>query len=109
MPVSILMVVDLPAPLGPMKPSSSPASIWNVSLRTASTELYSGLNSARTEPLMPAALRLVWNVFCKLATSMDDMDDILHRFVCQSSIDFNSSVSGIIISPYFSFNFSQDL
>ena len=70
MPVRILIVVDFPAPLGPMKPSSSPASIWNVSLRTASMELYSGLNNARTEPLIPAVLRLVWNVFCRFVTSM---------------------------------------
>src|SRR5512138_2325916 len=73
MPVRILIVVDFPAPFGPMKPSSSPASIWNVSLRTASTELYSGLKSERMEPRIPAALRLVWNVFWRLVTSMAGM------------------------------------
>ena len=32
-PVSILMVVDLLAPFGPMKPSDSPVSIWNIFYR----------------------------------------------------------------------------
>src|SRR5215216_7857338 len=70
MPVRILIVVDFPAPFGPINPSSSPASIWNVRRRTASTELYSGLNSARIEPLIPAALRFVWKVFWRFLTSM---------------------------------------
>ena len=36
MPVRILIVVDFPAPLGPMKPSNSPGSISKDNPRTAS-------------------------------------------------------------------------
>jgi len=58
MPVSILSVVDLPAPFGPMKPSNSHGSIWNEYLRTASTDEFSGRNREPTDPPSPAALRL---------------------------------------------------
>jgi hypothetical protein len=68
-----LMVVDFPAPFGPMKPSSSPESISNDSPRTASTVLYSGLNNARMLAPSPAALRLVLKVLERLATSIAGM------------------------------------
>jgi hypothetical protein len=56
-------------------PGDSPAtpSIWNVRPRTASIELYCGLNNDRTEPPIPSVLRLVWNVFCRLETSIEGM------------------------------------
>src|SRR5688572_15822395 len=102
MPVSILMVVDLPAPFGPIKPSNSPASIWNVSLRTASTELYSGLSSACTEPRIPAALRLVRNVFCRLVTSMAGISYF-------TSLHMPKIYSGHNNFAYFSSSFSPDI
>src|SRR5688500_9255603 len=34
-PVIIFMLVDLPAPLGPRKPSTSPAATWKLRLSTA--------------------------------------------------------------------------
>ena len=43
-PVSILIVVDLPAPLGPIKASISPFSIVKLTLLTAFFSLYFGLN-----------------------------------------------------------------
>src|SRR5512143_3700113 len=62
MPVRILIVVDLPAPLGPIKPSSSPFSISKEMPRRASTVCTSGRTSERRLPASPAALRLVVKV-----------------------------------------------
>jgi hypothetical protein len=74
------MVVDFPAPFGPMNPSSSPGSISKLSPRTASTVEYSGLNSARKLPPSPAAFRLDWKVLQRLETVMAGMA-ILYRML----------------------------
>ncbi|MCK7479318.1 MAG: hypothetical protein M0C28_19615 [Candidatus Moduliflexus flocculans] len=64
-----------------------------MSPRTASTELYCGLTSDRTEPPSPSALRLVRKVLCRLETSMEGMTyfsmpagfvPVIHIFMLES-------------------------
>ena len=54
-PERILMVVDLPAPFGPMKPSSSPASSQNETSTSASTIRCRRRISPFTAPRMPGS------------------------------------------------------
>src|SRR5215472_281186 len=58
MPVSILIVVDLPAPFGPTKPTASPRSISKLIASTATTGAYSGRQRARRLPTSPGCFRL---------------------------------------------------
>ncbi len=53
MPVSILIVVDLPAPLGPMYPISSPLSTLKLIPLTADVTVYSRVNRVRSAPSRP--------------------------------------------------------
>jgi len=73
MPVSILIVVDLPAPLGPMKASSSPGSRLKVTPLTAWACRNSGRATDLRLPRSPASLRLTENVLARLRTSMIGM------------------------------------
>ena len=52
--VSILIVVVLPAPLGPRKPTISPGSMAKLTPSTARTSLYSRRNSPRIAPSRPS-------------------------------------------------------
>jgi len=53
MPVSILIVVDLPAPLGPMYPTSSPASSDMLMPSTATRSTYVREKSVLSVPATP--------------------------------------------------------
>ena len=68
MPVSILMVVDLPAPLGPMKANISPFSSEKLTSETAVISSVSGFHKARRLPLSPGALRFSENRLAKPLT-----------------------------------------
>src|SRR5581483_498246 len=70
MPVNILMVVDLPAPFGPIKASTSPASSAKLVGLTACRWRYLGASSELRLPLKPAARSRVLNVFVNPSTSM---------------------------------------
>src|SRR4051812_38551723 len=56
MPVSILSVVDLPAPLGPMKATRSPAAIEKLRSRTTSTSRDRPADHRRAKPRAAVAL-----------------------------------------------------
>src|SRR3954471_20636402 len=58
-PVSILIIVDLPAPFGPRYPTASPASIENDTSSTATTSVNSRVRSVRIAPANPGK-RLCW-------------------------------------------------
>ena len=58
-PVIILMVVDFPAPLGPIKASRWPCSTCRSMPRTACTSRYSGLTSARKAARSPGCFTRV--------------------------------------------------
>ena len=62
-PVSILMVVDFPAPLGPRYPTSSPRSISNEILSTARISWYSDDKRVLIPPKKPGRLLTTRNVF----------------------------------------------
>ena len=49
------MVVDLPAPFGPMKPSSSPRSSENDTPASASTVRWRRCTSPRSAPITPGS------------------------------------------------------
>ncbi len=49
------MVVDLPAPFGPISPTSSPRSSWNETPLSASTVRQRRRNSPRTAPIAPGS------------------------------------------------------
>src|ERR1700680_3880901 len=70
MPVSILMVVDLPAPFGPMKASTSPFSSAKQMGLTASRSRYRGATNERRLLANPAARSRVLNVLVNPFTSM---------------------------------------
>ena len=59
MPVSILIVVDFPAPFGPSKASSSPASTRSVTPSTAVLATRSGATSALSPPRIPGLRTVV--------------------------------------------------
>jgi hypothetical protein len=65
MPVSILMVVDLPAPLGPMKASISPLGSEKVMSATAVIAFSSARHNACTLPRNPGAFCFTLNVFVR--------------------------------------------
>ncbi len=62
MPVSILMVVDFPAPFGPSRASSSPGATEKETSRTAVFDERSGATSARSAPRSPGLRTVVRNV-----------------------------------------------
>src|SRR5579883_558541 len=70
MPVNILMVVDLPAPFGPIKARTSPASSTKLVGLTAWRSRYLGASSELRLPLKPAARSRVLKVFVNPSTSM---------------------------------------
>ena len=63
MPVSILIVVDLPAPFGPRNATISPRCTVRSMLRTATFSSQLGFSSDRKLPAKPASLRLTVNTF----------------------------------------------
>ena len=65
MPVIILIVVDLPAPFGPMKASRSPARTVKSMPHTAFTSRYSGFVSARMDAFRPGCFTRERYVFVK--------------------------------------------
>ena len=69
-PVSILIVVDLPAPFGPMKPTNSPSSIRNDTPSTARTRSDSVSTRLRSAPKKPRWWRATRNVFSSFSTSI---------------------------------------
>src|SRR5579872_4629747 len=73
MPVNILIVVDFPAPFGPMKARTSPASKEKLIGLTASLVRYCGATNERKLPTNPASRWRILNVFAKPFTSMIDM------------------------------------
>ena len=81
---SILRVVDLPAPLGPIKATLSPFLMLKEILSTAVTFLYSGLNS----PLNEEAFFCILNFFVSWFTSI--MFDILSTFVVVKKYSFSA-------------------
>ena len=70
MPVNILMVVDLPAPLGPINATISPLSTENDTLLTALIVLYVGLKRDLIDPFKPLPLTLLLKVFDRFFTSI---------------------------------------
>ena len=70
MPTSILMVVDLPAPLGPMKATRSPSSTVKVTSFTACVSRRAGRKSARRLPRSPGCFSLVTKVLVSPCTWM---------------------------------------
>src|SRR6202453_5328425 len=70
MPVSILIVVDFPAPLGPSSASSSPGATENETSATAVVATISGATSERTTPRTPVRRRAVRNTLARFRASM---------------------------------------
>ncbi len=65
MPVNILMVVLLPAPLGPTRPIISPRSTRSVRSFTADTTRTSGSKTLRRPPISPGLRRATRNVLLR--------------------------------------------
>jgi hypothetical protein len=76
------MVVDFPAPLGPMKASISPRSTVNEIESTARTSFFCALNRARTDGMNPGGFCRTVKVLERFSTdntvSMAH-DDEMHR------------------------------
>jgi hypothetical protein len=72
-PVRIFIVVDFPAPFGPINPNNSPDSMEKERLRTASVSKYCGLNSDFMLALSPAGFLLVRKVLDNWFTSITGM------------------------------------
>src|SRR5439155_15382285 len=68
MPVSILIVVDLPAPFGPTQPTISPRPIANDTSRTARTSRYLRYTSEPIAPNRPERCSATRNVFSSRST-----------------------------------------
>src|SRR5256885_4563161 len=68
MPASTLMVVDLPAPLGPMYPTSSPRSMEKETPSRARTSRWRRRSTPRTAPQRPGARSAIWKVLTRLST-----------------------------------------
>jgi hypothetical protein len=71
MPVSILRVVDLPAPLGPTNATRSPFSIVNERPSTATASRVEAEKSWRTAAPSPAARARTLKTLERFSTSMD--------------------------------------
>lgn len=65
MPVSILIVVLLPAPFGPMNPTTSPGSMLNDTSWTAWTSSYCGETSDLMLFHTPSFFFFVWNTLLR--------------------------------------------
>ena len=70
MPVNIFIVVDFPAPLGPINAKISPSSTEKLISSTALIVLYSGLNIDFMLPFMPFSFSLILNFLFKFFTSI---------------------------------------
>src|SRR5262245_27377278 len=84
-PLNSLSVVVLPAPFGPIKPTTSPASIENERSRTASIDRYSRRTNERSAARKPAARTGARYVIERRSTAIVGM---LHSFamLCRTQI-----------------------
>src|SRR4029079_4135639 len=73
MPLSILRVVVLPAPLGPRKPTSSPCSKDKEIPLTASTSVFSRVKRLLTAPIKPGDFLCETYVFRRSTVSIAAM------------------------------------
>src|SRR5579863_526258 len=78
MPVNILMVVDLPAPFGPIKASTSPGSSEKLIGFTASRVRYCGATNECRLFARPAPRSRTLNVLANPSTSMIGIWNLLH-------------------------------
>ena len=69
-PVSILIVVDFPAPFSPMYPISSPSCISKFIWFTAVNSLYFGFIRFLKYPISPSSFSIILYVFTKSLTSI---------------------------------------
>ena len=67
-PVSILMTVLLPAPLGPINPRISPLGTSKLMSSTATTRSVLGLKSDLKLPFRPGSLIVFLNSFLRFST-----------------------------------------
>ena len=67
-----LTVVDFPAPLGPMYPTSSPGSIENDTPSRAFTVWYFLRATPRSAPQIPGARSAIRNVLTRFSTTICD-------------------------------------
>src|SRR5436305_1075537 len=75
MPVSILIVVDLPAPFGPRNATSSPGSTTNDTPSTAATSRVSG----RSSPRSPRPPTRAWKTFLSPSTTIAGIELLLGK------------------------------
>jgi hypothetical protein len=79
MPVSILIVVDLPAPFGPRYATDSPASMLRSMWSTASLSVYLRVTKCLSEPTSPGSLTACRNCLVSPFASINGMGGLLLR------------------------------